>query len=84
LHYNSYSKARCNVRGDRQQPHIHYNPDAFSIPVAEKETIGTILAFAATNNYAAHHWDLDAAFLHELLATDLPFYIHQPERFNGT
>jgi len=77
-------KARCNIRGDRQQPHIHYDPHALTSPVAEKETIRTILALAATNNYAAHHWDLDAAFLHELLPNDNPIFIQQPKSFDGT
>jgi len=69
---------RCNIRVDRQQPNVHYNPHAISCPVAEKETVRIILALAANHGHEAHHWDLNAAFLRELLTTNIPLYIQQP------
>ena len=77
-------KTRCNIRGDLQKPHEHYNPDAISSPVADRDAIRLALSLAAAHNYEAHHWDLDSAFLHEEFGDENTLYIHQPQRFNGT
>jgi len=77
-------KTRCNVRGDLQKPHEHYDPDSISSPVADRDAIRVALALAAAHGYEAHHWDLEAAFLHESFNDSQTIYIHQPPRFDGT
>jgi len=70
---------------------VRIKTDAHGNPYARKARCNvrgdrqkpTILALAGTNNYAAHNWDLDEAVFHELLAIDLPHYIHQTKTFEG-
>ena len=77
-------KTRCNLRGDLQKPHEHYDPDTITSPVADRDAIRLALAISAAHNYEVHHWDIESAFLHETFGTDKPLYIHQPQRFDGT
>ena len=77
-------KTRCNLRGDLQRPHEHYDPDSIASPVADRDAIRTALAIAAAHNYGAHHWDIESAFLHEAFGESTPLYIHQPQRFDGS
>ena len=77
-------KTRCNLRGDLQRPHEHYDPDNIASPVADRDAIRTALAIAAAHDYDAHHWDIESAFLHEAFGESTPLYIHQPQRFDGS
>ena len=77
-------KTRCNLRGDLQRPHEHYDPDNLSSPVADRDAIRLSLALAAMHGYDAHHWDLDSAFLHEPFNDNNTLYTYQPQRFDGS
>lgn len=70
-------KLRWNIRGDKQKPHAHYDPQNISSPIANRDTIFTALSFAATNDNIVEHLDNESAFLHELLGPEDQVYEHQ-------
>ncbi|PNX88393.1 retrovirus-related Pol polyprotein from transposon TNT 1-94, partial [Trifolium pratense] len=67
-------KARLVAKGYSQQHGIDYN-EVFA-PVARWDTIRTILAIAATNNWYVFQLDVKSAFLHGEL--DETVYVEQP------
>ena len=58
-------KARCSIRGDRMTPHIHYDPDTTATYMADRTTVRTMFAIAASMNMKIEHFDITGAYLHE-------------------
>lgn len=77
-------KARCNVRGDKMIPHLHYDPMHTTAYMADKSTIRLILAMAAHHGYAQEHFDINSAYLHENYKHKTAVYIQQMPKFDGT
>ncbi|MCH81235.1 retrovirus-related pol polyprotein from transposon tnt 1-94 [Trifolium medium] len=67
-------KARLVAKGYSQKYGIDYN-EVFA-PVARWETIRTMLACAASNNWCVYQLDVKSAFLHGELSEDI--YVEQP------
>lgn len=63
------------VRGDDQIPHVHFDPDSISSPVADQAAILTALALAAGENLIIEHWHLEFAFLHGFFGPNEPLYV---------
>lgn len=57
-------KARCSVREDRMKANVHYDPDKIATYMADRTTIRTLIAVAASNNMI-EHFDITGAYLHE-------------------
>lgn len=68
-------KARCVVRGDKQETFIDFNPDEICAPVASHEAIRLILAYAASENLLLEGADISNAYLYGNL--DVPIYMTQ-------
>lgn len=77
-------KARCSVRGDLMQPHLHYDPAQVATYMAEKASVRMIFALAAAQSLHLEHFDITAAYLYEQYQYDKLVYIWQPKRFDGT
>ena len=77
-------KARCSIRGDRMTPNIHYDPDKTATYMADRTTIRTLFALAASRQMVIEHFDISGAYLHEAYKHDKNVYVWQPQRFNGT
>lgn len=76
-------KCRCTVRGDKQIPHVHFDPTQISSAVASKDAICVGLSLAAEKGWYAEHIDIESAFLHEILEDTKPVYVKQLPRLNG-
>ena len=61
---------RCTARGDKQIPHVHYDPDNISSPVPDRDAVLCSLALTAGTPPIAEYWDLESAFLHEMLGPE--------------
>ena len=77
-------KARCSIRGDRMTPHTHYDPEKTATYMADRTTIRTIFAIAASRNMEIEHFDISGAYLHEAYKHDKKVFVSQPKRFNGS
>jgi len=60
-------KARCVVRGDKQQASIDYDPNSIYAPVASHEGLRLILAIAAHRNLILEGGDIANAYLYGTL-----------------
>jgi len=69
IKHNDRFKARLIVNGSRQQYGIDYTK-TFS-PVVRYESIRTILAVTAAENYALRQFDIKTAFLYGNLEEDI-------------
>jgi Reverse transcriptase (RNA-dependent DNA polymerase) len=57
-------RARCNVRGFEQIPHIHYDPDSKSSPVTTQAAVFIVFVLLMMNvDYGARILDVKGAFL---------------------
>jgi Reverse transcriptase (RNA-dependent DNA polymerase) len=57
-------RARCNVRGFEQIPHIHYDPDSKSSPVTKQAAVFIVFTLLMMNvDYGARILDVKGAFL---------------------
>jgi hypothetical protein len=77
-------KARINLNGKQRLPGVHFDPDDLYSPVAENDTLRTVLASAAANDLNIEHWDIESAFLHGTLPDGIDIYMLQPPRANGS
>lgn len=77
-------KARCTLRGDLMQPHVHYNESETSSYMADKTTIRSIIAFAAATGYPLQHFDITSAYLHENSSASTTVYVKQLPKFDGS
>ena len=75
-------KARCSIRGDRMTPHIHYDPEKTATYMADRTTVRTMFAIAASMNMKIEHFDITGAYLHEEYKHTKKVFIWQPPRFN--
>lgn len=80
IKHNDRFKARLVVNGSRQQYGIDYT-ETFS-PVVRYESIRTILAVAAAENYELRQFDIKTAFLYGNLEEDI--YMSQPIGFGDS
>ncbi|BBN67359.1 transposable element gene [Prunus dulcis] len=71
------NKARLVAKGYAQKPGIDYN-ETFA-PVARLDTIRTIVALAAKNNWKLYQLDVKSAFSNGVLEEEV--YIEQPDGF---
>ncbi|VVA41437.1 PREDICTED: Retrovirus-related Pol poly from, partial [Prunus dulcis] len=71
------NKARLVAKGYAQKPGIDYN-ETFA-PVARLDTIRTIIALAAKNNWKLYQLDVKSAFSNGVLEEEV--YIEQPDGF---
>ena len=70
-------KARCCLRGDRQQEYVDFDPNALYAPVASHESIRMLLACAAAEpETTIEGADIDNAYLYGSL--DVPIIMQQP------
>lgn len=76
---NSRFKARLVAKGYVQKPDINYN-ETYS-PVARHDTVRTLLAVAASRQMKLKQFDVNTAFLYEILQEEV--YLEQPEGFNN-
>ena len=77
-------KARCSVRGDRMKANVHYDPDKIATYMADRTTIRTLFALAASRNMVMEHFDITGAYLHEKYQHKHKVYVWQPKRFDGS
>ena len=82
-HNDIRRKARCSVRRDLMKADIHYNPDHTTTYMAEKATFRLLMAISAAKKWNIEHFNITAAYLHELYQHDKPIYIRQHPRFDG-
>ena len=52
--------------------------------MAARDAIRAALALVSGDNFFAEHWDLELAFLHELLGPEEALHVYQPPRFNDS
>ncbi|CAL9004505.1 unnamed protein product [Prunus brigantina] len=71
------NKAKLVAKGYAQKPGIDYN-ETFA-PVARLDTIRTLIALAAKNNWKLYQLDVKSAFLNGVLEEEV--YIEQPDEF---
>lgn len=74
-------KARCCIRGDKQQPHIDFDPHSTYTPVASHEAIRLLLAYAAGEQHIIEGADIGNAYLYGDL--NLPIIMAQPTDSSG-
>lgn len=77
-------KARCTVRGDKQIPNEHFDPNNIISPVADRDAIRSALSMAAAYNLEAEHLDIESAFLHEFIGPTDKIYVKQLPQFDGS
>ena len=77
-------KARCSIRGDRMTPHKHYDPEKTATYMADRSTIRTMFAIAASYNMQIEHFDITGAYLHETYQHNRKVFVWQPKRFDGS
>ena len=77
-------KARCSIRGNRMSPHVHYDPDKTVTYMADRTTIRTLFALAASMNMAIEYFDITGAYLHEKYQHKKKVFVWQPPRFDGS
>ena len=77
-------KARYTTLGNKQIPQVHYDPDHISSPVADRDAVRCAFALTAGTTPKTEYWDLESAFLHEILDPDETIYVHQPPQFYGS
>jgi hypothetical protein len=73
-------KARLVAQGFSQKPGTDYSNDGTFAPVMRFETLHTLLALAAINNWKIRQFDIKGAYLHGILHETI--YMRQPEAFN--
>jgi hypothetical protein len=57
-------RARCNVHGFKQIPHIHYDPDSKSSPVTTQAAVFIVFVLLMMHvDYGARILDVKGAFL---------------------
>ena len=64
-------------------PHIHYDPEKTATYMADRTTVRTMFAIAASMNMKIEHFDITGAYLHEEYKHTKKVFIWQPPRFNG-
>ena len=77
-------KARCSIRGDRMKPNVHYDPEKTATYMADRATIRTLFALAASRNMAIEYFDITGAYLHEKYQHKNKVFVWQPQRFDGS
>lgn len=65
-------------------PNVHFDPNAVTNHMEEKETVRPIFAIAATENKHLDQFYITAAFIHENNPPNFPVYVRQLPRFGGT
>ena len=73
-------KARLIAQGFSQKPGTDYSNDGTFAPVMRFETLRTLLALGAVNNWKIRQFDIKGAYLHGTLHETI--YMRQPEGFN--
>ena len=73
-------KARLVAQGFSQKPGTDYSNDGTFAPVMRFETLRTLLALAAVNNWNIRQFDIKGAYLHGTLHEVI--YMRQPEAFD--
>ena len=73
-------KARLVAQGFSQKPGTDYSNDGTFAPVMRFETLRTLLALGAVNNWVIRQFDIKGAYLHGTLHETI--YMRQPEGFN--
>ena len=66
------------------RPHEHYDPEKIATYMADRTTIRTLFAIAASMNMRIEHFDITGAHLHEKYKHANRVYVWQPQRFDGT
>ena len=66
------------------RPHEHYDPEKIATFMANRTTIRTLFAIAASMNMRIEHFDITGAYLHEKYKHANRVYVWQPQRFDGT
>ena len=74
-------KARCCIRGDKQQANIDFDPSNVYAPVASHEAIRILLAFAAGEGLILEGADISDAYLYGNI--DVPIVMLQPTDSSG-
>ena len=77
-------KARCSIRGDRMSAHVHYDPEKTATYMADRTTVRTLFALAASRNMTIEHFNITGAYLHEAYQHEKKVFVWQPPRFDGT
>ena len=73
-------KARLVAQGFSQKPGIDYSNDGTFAPVMRFESLRTLLALGAINNWKLRQFDIKGAYLHGTLHETI--YMRQPEGFD--
>ena len=73
-------KARLVAQGFSQKPGTDYSNNGTFAPVMRFETLRTLLALGAVNNWKIRQFDIKGAYLHGTLHETI--YMRQPEGFN--
>ena len=73
-------KARLVAQGFSQKPGTDYSNDGTFAPVMRFETLRTLLALGAVNNWKIRQFDIKGAYLHGTLHETI--YMRQPEGFD--
>jgi len=77
-------KARNSLRGDTMKPVVHYNPNYTSAPMPEKAPVRTVIAIGVDKGLIMEHMDGKAAYKDELYEWNIPVYVKEPKRGDGT
>lgn len=77
-------KARCNLRGDLMKPGQHYNPEHRTTYTANRIAQILLVALHAYHHYPLEHFEVKSAYLHERYQHDIPVYVKQIPKFDGT
>ena len=73
-------KARLVAQGFTQKPGMDYSNDGTFAPVMRFESLRTLLALTAVNNWKLRQFDIKGAYLHGMLHEVI--FMEQPEGFN--
>lgn len=77
-------KSRCPIRGDQMKSIVHFDSNKTVTHMADRTTILSLHAIAASTDMHVEHFDITGAYLQEKYQHTKTVFVWQRPRFNGT